>query len=114
MPRLHADRKTLTLKALDEAGLDVRAWCYRCARAGHVDAIIWQLFAERGWPMDMASAAPRFRCEECDRSDQVLLVPATRPKRPSWTGADAVAAFFHGMRSAAKKARREARIRRGP
>lgn len=94
-----------TLKELDEAGVDVRLWCFACGRGAEIDAIIWWKFRDRGWPMELELAARRFTCSSCRSSADVLIVPATRPKRPPATAADLVAAFFHQQRSLAKKAR---------
>lgn len=95
-----------TLKEMDEAGVDVRAWCFACGRGARIDAIIWWLFRDRGWPMELDQARRRFTCSGCGSSADVLLVPATRPPRPPASAADVVAAYFHHQRSLAKKARR--------
>lgn len=96
-----------TIRTIDEAGQDLRLWCYRCARGGRIAAIVWQLFAERGWDDALPIAATRFRCTECGERD-VLILPATRPPM-ILAGAteQLVAAYFHKSRALAKKAKRE-------
>ncbi|PZQ20578.1 MAG: hypothetical protein DI569_15095 [Sphingopyxis macrogoltabida] len=97
----------MTLKDLDDAGKDVRAWCFDCARGDRIDAIIWKLFADRGWPMGLADAAPRFRCRQCGSAAAVHLYPATRPYLPPMTATDMAALIFFGARKAAKSSRRD-------
>ncbi|MGQ3289021.1 hypothetical protein [Sphingopyxis sp.] len=97
----------MTLKDLDDAGKDVRAWCFECARGERVDTNIWELFARRHWPMGLDAAARQFRCTECGSSEHVRLYPATRPYQPPMTGTDMVAAIFFGVRAAAKAKRRD-------
>ncbi|WP_293868105.1 hypothetical protein [Sphingomonas sp. 67-36] len=94
-----------TIKAIDRAGFDLRAWCFRCARGAQVDAIIWMDFRERGWDDATSVAANRFRCASCGRCDEVLLVPATRPAQPPVTALSFVSAYFHGLRRAGKRRR---------
>lgn len=100
-------RDSISLKDLDDAGKDVRAWCFECARGERVDTIIWQLFARRHWPMGLDAAAHQFRCTECGSSEHVRLYPATRPYQSPMTGADLAAAIYFGARKAAKAARRD-------
>lgn len=95
-----------TMKAIDEAGHDLRVWCFRCARGSRIDGGIWPMFQERGWTLELPGCARHFSCQTCRRSDQVLVVPATRADQTPWTATRFVAAYFHGMRSARKKSRR--------
>ena len=104
--------ESMTLKDLDDRGHDARAWCFGCQRFKHIDTIIWQRFAARGWAMELNAAAPRFRCIRCRSSAQVALFPATRPPAPMVTGADMVAAIFFGARKAAKAAKRDPIVER--
>lgn len=99
--------ESVTLKDLDDAQLDVSARCDACHHAGHVDTIVWQLFAAKGREMTLAAAARRFRCTACGLRGRVTLTPCDRPPPPHTTATDIVAAFYFGARSAAKK-------RRGP
>jgi hypothetical protein len=93
-----------TLRSLDAAGLDLRLWCYACERAAVVDGIIWMLFEERGWPMEIEAARPRFRCTGCNSRADVLIVVTKRPVRErAGDAAQLVASFFHTMRSASKQ-----------
>lgn len=97
-----------TLQRLDESGLDLRVWCFRCARGERVDSLIWRRFAAKGWPLDIPTAAARFRCRCCGRSDEVAIYPTRRPPPSPNAPAELVAAFFHGMRGQAKRRRRDA------
>ena len=94
-----------TPKEIDEAGFDVRLWCFTCARGAVIDGIIWARFEDRGLPLELEAAAARFPCAICRSADQVLILPATAISRRNVTGTDFVAAFFHGMRGKAKKAK---------
>lgn len=95
-----------TIKDIDDAKQDLRIWCFRCARGERIDAIIWELFEARGWPADLPEASVRFRCKVCRKSDQVLVVPATRPYVASSVN-DYIGALFHGFRSQRKAEKRE-------
>ena len=93
-----------TLRQFDDAGYDLRLWCFRCARGSVVDAIVWVYFAERGWPVDVDAARRRFPCRECRRFDQVAILPARRPPAtpaPA-TWALEVERFFHTSRQRRK------------
>jgi len=92
-----------TLQALDDAGLDLRLWCYRCARAAVVDSIIWQRFERNGWPTDLPAARSRFRCKECRSSGDILIVPTKRPPPPANAAEQLVAGIFHFWRGQSKK-----------
>lgn len=97
-----------TLKTLDQAGLDLRLWCYACQRAATIDAIVWMKFEARGWPIEVEAARRHFRCKSCRSSRDVLIVATKRPKRDiSNAAVDLVAGYFHALRSAAKRRRRE-------
>jgi hypothetical protein len=93
-----------TLKEIDQAGHDVRLWCFACARGGTIDAIIWMRFAERGLSLDLAAVQPHFPCRSCGGRD-ALILPCTRPGSIGDPRAELVAGWFHGMRSAGKKRR---------
>lgn len=97
-----------TLDQIDRAGHDLRLWCYACARGATIDAIIWQRFAERGLPLMLDQARRHFPCRRCGARD-CLIVPATRPPMIGDPLKNLIAAFFHGQRSAAKKAARTQR-----
>lgn len=114
-------RDSITLQQLDDRGHDVRAWCFTCSRG----ATIAIYYARRFADLDLAAAAVRFRCLECDSADAVALYPASRRyKMPAetaepardpdriMTATDLVAAIYFGARSAAKKAKRDASIER--
>lgn len=92
-----------TIKEVDRAGHDLRAWCFRCARGERIDAIIWMDFEERGWDGALSAAASRFRCKRCARSDEVLLLPASCPPRSPITDVSFVSAYFHALRKAGKR-----------
>lgn len=96
MPRLS------TLQEIDQAGHDLRLWCYRCQRAGHIDAIIWMRFAERGLPLAIDVARPHFPCRQCGARD-CLILPATRPPSIGDASANLIAGYFHRLRSAGKR-----------
>lgn len=91
-----------TLKEIDDAGHDIRLWCYRCLRAGHIDAIIWMRFEARGLALDLDAVRPHFPCHRCGARD-CLILPATRPPRIGDPMANLIAGYFHGLRSAHKK-----------
>lgn len=97
----------MTLRDLDEAGKDVRAWCFECARGERVDTMIWTKFAERNWPMGLVTAARQFRCSGCSSSEHVGLFPATRPEYPPMTANDFAAALFFGAKAASKTGKRD-------
>ncbi|QNQ09269.1 hypothetical protein [Sphingomonas alpina] len=95
-----------TLKQIDDAGHDLRLWCFKCARGSTLDAIIWVHFTERGWALDLESARARFPCRQCKSVDHVALFPARRaaaPAEKSW--AHQVERAFHDARKR-KKMRR--------
>ncbi len=98
-----------SIRLLDEAGQDLRVWCFRCARGERIDAIIWQRFDAKGWDHSLPAAAARFRCKICGHLDEVLIVPATRPVRELGSGRyeteQLVAAVFHHYRSQRKRGR---------
>ena len=99
----HQPCAQMTLKELDDAGRDVRAWCFACARGSLVDTMIWQKFAERGWPMTLEQAAAHFRCEACGSAEHVGLFPIERPPAPANAASLLVEGFFHGMRGKRKR-----------
>lgn len=94
-----------TLKDIDQAGLNLRLWCFACARGGMVDPIIWMRFEERGLPLDLEAVQRHFPCRGCGARD-ALILPATRPPSIGEPMANLIAGWFHGMRSAGKKRRR--------
>lgn len=96
-------RRRHNLRAIDEAGLNVRAWCFACARGDEVDAIIWMLFQKRGWPDELPEAARKFRCKGCRSSANVVLFPASRPKEPKRTWAAQVEHWFHNERGKGRR-----------
>jgi hypothetical protein len=89
----------MTLKDLDAAGRDVRAWCFGCARGQVVDAMIWKRFDASGWDMGLSAAAARFRCKGCGSAADVRLYPAWREPVPANAAARLVERFFHDMRA---------------
>ncbi|MCP3730396.1 hypothetical protein M9978_08135 [Sphingomonas sp. MG17] len=91
-----------TLKEIDDAGHDLRLWCYRCQRAAVIGSIIWQHFESRGLSLAIADATPRFPCRQCGARD-CLILPASRPPISDRDATELVAGFFHAMRSASKK-----------
>lgn len=94
-----------TLKDIDDAGHDIRLWCFACGRGARMDSNIWMVFEQRGRAIDLNAATARFPCTRCRSAANVLILPATRPHRTT-TPADLIAGYFHAMRSAAKKAKR--------
>ncbi|MGN6596093.1 hypothetical protein [Sphingopyxis terrae] len=96
-------RESVTLKDLDDRHQDVRAWCFACARGAVIDSIMWQRFAARGWPQDLASAAARFTCNACGSAEHVALYPARRPPTPHNAASRLVERFFFDVRSSRKK-----------
>lgn len=96
-----------TLKEIDQAGYDIRLWCFACARGTVIDGIIWARFEDRGLPIDIDAARERFPCKACRSAAQVLVLPATAVSRRIITPADFVAAYFHALRSASKKAKQD-------
>ena len=94
-----------TLKEIDQAGHDLRLWCYACQRAGHIDAIIWERFAARGLPLAIDAARPYFPCQQCGARD-CLILPATRPPSLGNPLPNLIAGYFHTLRSSAKNHRR--------
>lgn len=95
-----------TLRDLDEAGLDLRVWCYGCGRAVAVWSGIWADWERRGWSIGIDDARSRFRCSRGDGlepSHEVLIVPATRAPPRSWEGE--VTSFFHSANKERKRQR---------
>jgi hypothetical protein len=97
-----------TIRDIDEKGLDLRLWCFGCARGSTVEGSIWRRFEARGWPLDLQAARCHFRCKECRSTENILIVPASRPLPPveepiSWERE--VMRFFFQSRRAAKKRR---------
>ncbi|WP_047170177.1 hypothetical protein [Rhizorhabdus histidinilytica] len=92
-----------TLRDLDEAGLDIRVWCYGCARHADIWSGLWAEFERKGWSTELGDLPARFRCTR-NRHDgtrhDVLIIPTKRPPPRPW--AEEVAAFFHGSRAARK------------
>lgn len=101
-------RDSITLQQLDDRGHDVRAWCWACGRGAVTDSIVWQKFAAKGWPQDLAAAAARFTCRTCGSSADVALYPARREPTPHDAPSRLVVGWFHRMRSAGKAAKRDA------
>lgn len=94
-----------TLKDIDDAGHDIRLWCFACGRGVRMDSNIWMVLQQRGQAIALDAATPRFRCTGCRSAASVLILPATRPPS-STTPADLIAGYFHAMRAAGKKAKR--------
>ncbi|WP_226998640.1 hypothetical protein [Tardibacter chloracetimidivorans] len=89
-----------TIKDLDDAGHDLRLWCYACEREGMIDSIIWEAFVAKGWPIELDQARRRFKCKKCRSSRDVLLVAATRPKPDrEITWSNVVHAWFFSRKS---------------
>lgn len=94
-------------------GQRLRLWCFGCARSRVLDAgKVLQLFADRGWDLEMGAAASRFPCKRCRSARDVMILPARPlalaapdpeppPRALSW--ADEVAGFFHATRAARKE-----------
>jgi len=95
-------------------GHRLRLWCFGCGRWRTLDeGKVLQLFADRGWALDLVAARRRFPCRRCRSSAGVMILPARQlplaspppPAEParkrSW--ADEVAEFFHGTRSKRKE-----------
>lgn len=92
-----------TIRALDDAGLDLRIWCYGCGRGADIDSNHWIVFTERGWPIDLAGARDHLRCSACGaRGESLLLLPAPRPPGVS-DALNLVAWYFHSERNRRKK-----------
>jgi hypothetical protein len=94
-------------------GHRLRLWCFGCARSRVLDGgKVLQLFADRGWDLELGAAAQRFPCRICGSARSVIILPARQippppldpepaPRELSW--ADAVARFFHATRAARKR-----------
>ena len=114
-----------TLEDIAWRGLRLRVWCYACARARELDGgEMLQLFVKRDWPIDLATARDRFRCDICGSKAAVLAVPAS-PLRaapaapeieydPAYGAAQLVAAFFHTNRALQKRKRQQLKERSLP
>jgi hypothetical protein len=92
-----------TLDDWAEKGFELRAWCLDCARGEIVDFHIWC----RMRSVDVIEGRARFRCTECKRKgDNILLVPATG-KEVTW--AQVVEYWFHNVAGpkALKRRRRD-------
>lgn len=97
------DSRYATLQDMDEAGVDLRLWCYACARGARIDTIIWEEFVRESRSIALADVQRRARCRACRSGRDVLLLPATRPELPPTTGARIWEAFFHRQRALAKR-----------
>lgn len=96
-----------SLRDLDDAGLDLRVWCYGCARHVDVWSGYWADWERKGWSIRIEELAPRFRCTRDaghGRPHEVLLIPTRRPPPRSWE--QEVAGYFHASRAARKAGRR--------
>ncbi|MES2494659.1 MAG: hypothetical protein V4618_00965 [Pseudomonadota bacterium] len=97
-----------TLRDLDEAELDLRVWCYGCARHADIWSGHWADFERKGWSIRLDELPPRFRCKR-NRHDgtrhDVLLIPTKRPPPISWERQ--VAGAFHAFRKERKAGRRK-------
>lgn len=96
-----------TLQDLDQRDRDVRAWCFACGRGAVTDTIVWQKFAAKNWPQDLAAAARRFTCSACGSSADVALFPTRRAPAPHDASTRLVVGWFHAMRSANKPRRQD-------
>lgn len=105
MGRVTPGRRFRTIREIDEAGFDLRLWCYHCQRAARIDAIIWMHFDLRGLSDALDDARAKFPCRTCGARD-CLIVTATRPRLIGDDATAVVTGFFHRNRSAAKKRRR--------
>lgn len=114
-----------TLEDIAWRGLRLRVWCYGCARARDLDGgEMLQLFVKRGWPIEIAAARDRFRCDQCGSKAEVLTVPASAAPPPApppeieydpgYGAAQVVAAFFHANRALQKRKRQELKDRSMP
>ena len=92
------------------AGLEVRIWCLRSARGRQLVAgQIPPIFAS----LPLAKAVARLRCSGCRTATAVILLPASPPPAPgdeilfdpNYGAEQAIAEFFHTMRSLRKKKR---------
>lgn len=98
-----------TIRDIDFDGHDLRIWCHRCARGFVVDSVIWEAFLARGWSIEVTKAGERFRCTSCNRTDQILLVPATRSTPAPRDWASEVVGYFHATRARRKHRKAQAR-----
>ncbi len=96
-------RESMTLKDLDDAGHDVRAWCFACGRGALFPAVVWREFAARGRAIELRALARKFPCSECRSAADVLLIPATRPPAPADSMTQLIAKFFFMARKAPKR-----------
>lgn len=114
-----------TLEDIAWRGLRLRVWCYGCARARDLDGgEMLQLFVKKDWPIEIAAARDRFRCDQCGSKTEVLAVPASAAPvpppppeieyDPEYGAAQAVAAFFHASRALQKRKRQELKSRSLP
>lgn len=95
-------------------GHRLRLWCFGCGRWRTLDeGKVLQLFADRGWALDLEAARQRFPCRRCRSFAKVLILPARQlppPPQPepsreiSWS--DEVAGFFHANRALSKAKRK--------
>lgn len=96
-----------SLRDLDDAELDLRVWCYGCARHIDVWSGYWADWERKGWSIRLEDLPARFRCTQnrYDGTDhRVLLLPTRRPPPKSWE--QEVAGFFHAYRIVRKAGRR--------
>lgn len=105
-----------TIADIAAAGLEVRIWCLRCARGRQlVAAQIPPVFAA----LSIAEAVARLRCSCCRSASAVILLPASPPPAPgddivfdpNYGAEQAVAEFFHTMRSMRRKTRLSAPLK---
>lgn len=84
-----------SLRNIDEAGFDLRLWCYHCCRGATVDGIIWQLFEDRGWSTGLDAARQRLPCRACGARDCLIVPARARGPRPKDAIGVVVTLFFH-------------------
>ena len=106
-------RRVGTVEDIAWRGHRLRLWCFGCARSRVLDeGKVLQLFADRGWDVELSAAAQRFPCRRCRSPRAVIILPARplvpvlpdpepEPRELSW--ADEVAGFFHATRAARKR-----------
>jgi hypothetical protein len=92
-------------------GHRLRLWCFECGRSRALDeGKVLQLFADRGWSLDLDTARRRFPCRRCRSFAEVMILPARQlappplpDPEPELSWADEVARFFHTNRARRKE-----------
>src|SRR3546814_10008856 len=77
-------RRVGSIEDIAWRGHRLRLWCFGCARSRTLDeGKVLQLFADRGWSLDLDAARRRFPCRRCGSFVAVMILHARQPPPPA-------------------------------